>query len=122
MLIIESHADLRKALRQFLRLAYPELVVFEASDSRRALELCLEGRFQLVLLDIALPDISGIELIRPITLLQPQAQIIVMSQSAGRADTERAKAAGAFECVAKHALFDELKPAVERALETRFTQ
>jgi DNA-binding NarL/FixJ family response regulator len=116
MLIVEDHARMRSALRKLLQLAYPDFTVFEAADGAAALAQCREHELRLVLLDLALPDVCGLDLIAPIKALQPACPIIVVSHHAAKIHAERCLAAGAFAYVAKDAVFRELTAAIDRAL------
>src|SRR5258707_569770 len=116
MLIVEDHARMRAALRDYLQSAYPALDIFEAADGASALALCRVHEFRVVLLDVGLPDINGIDLIIPIRDLRPDCAVVVVSQHAIPDYAERARAAGAFAYVSKKSIFHDLKPVIDRAL------
>ncbi len=119
MLIVEDHARMRSALRDYLQSAYPTFSIFEAADGASAVELCRAHEFSVVLLDVRLPDANGIDLIATIREIRPECEIVVVSQFAIPAYAERARAEGAFAYVTKNAIFHELTPAIDRALEAR---
>jgi DNA-binding NarL/FixJ family response regulator len=118
MLIVEDQDYMRRALRAFLQLVFPHKMIREAADGMSALALCREHRPKLVLMDIALPDANGIELTAKIKAMLPDTAVIIVSCHSGSAYSERAKAAGAFACVAKDAVYEDLLPAVGAALGT----
>ena len=117
MLIVEDQTPMRAALREFLQSAYPASTILEAADGVGALEQCRNHRPRVVLLDVELPDVNGIELIARIRALLPQVAIVMVSQHAGRAYVDRARAAGAFGYVAKDVIHRELLPVVASALQ-----
>jgi two-component system invasion response regulator UvrY len=117
MLIVEDHARMRLALRKLLQALYPAFGVREAADGASALALCREHAFRVVLLDLALPDAGGLDLIAPIKALQPECAVIVVSNHAVSTHATPALDAGAFAYVTKHAIFRELTPAIDRALQ-----
>lgn len=117
ILIVEDHDPMRRALRDCLRLAYPCVAIGEALDGAEALKMCRSYLPRLVLLDLNLPDGSGIALIPQIKRLVPLAAIVVVSQHAESAYVERALEAGACAYVAKDTLRHDLLPAVALALQ-----
>ena len=116
MLIVEDQDYMRRMLREFLQAEFPDKNILEAGDGRSALTLCSERRPGIVLMDIGLPDANGIELTAKIKTMLPDTAVIIVSNHAGSAYTERAKAAGAFAYVTKEAVHAELLPAVTAAL------
>lgn len=120
MLIVEDQDYMRRALRAFLQSVFPDKNVLEAADGKSALVLCRECRPKLVLMDIVLPDANGIELTAKIKDMLPDTAVIIVSNHSGSAYSERAKAAGAFACIAKDAVYEDLLPAVGAALGTPY--
>lgn len=116
ILIVDDHQPLRAVLRELLQSAYPGASIFEAADGARALEACASRAPALVLMDIGLPDINGIEVTARIKATLPKCKVIVVSQHAAGIYLERAREAGAFAYVGKGTLHRELLPAVARAL------
>jgi DNA-binding NarL/FixJ family response regulator len=116
MLIVEDQDYMRQMLREYLQAAFPGKTILEASDGRSALTLCSERKPRIVLMDIGLPDVNGIELTAKIKIMLPETAVIIVSSHAGSAYTERARAAGVFAYVTKEAVHEELLPAVIGAL------
>ncbi|MGQ0751364.1 MAG: response regulator transcription factor [Betaproteobacteria bacterium] len=116
VLIVEDHDPMRRALHEFLRAAYPHAAFVEAQNAAQALELGAARRPHLVLMDVDLPDASGIELTARIRQLLPESAVIIVSQHAGRAYRESARAAGALAYVTKERVHLDLLPAVAKAL------
>ena len=116
MLIVEDQDYMRQMLREYLQAAFPGKTILEARDGRSALTLCSERKPRIVLMDIGLPDVNGIELTAKIKIMLPETAVIIVSSHAGSAYTERARAAGVFAYVTKEAVHEELLPAVIGAL------
>ena len=116
MLIVEDQDFMRQMLREYLQSAYPDAAIMEAADGARALELCGSHSPQLVLMDVRLPDANGIDLTAQVKEMLPETAIIIVSQHAGRAYVERARAAGAFAYITKDKVYRELLPTVSLAL------
>ncbi len=116
ILVVDDQGFMRRALRDYLQLAYPDAAIVEAADGARALELCCNCSPQLVLMDVGLPDINGIDLTARVKDMRPQTAVIIVSQHAVQAYVERARAAGACAYITKDKVYRELLPAVARAL------
>ena len=116
VLVVEDQDFMRRALRDYLQFAYPHAAIIEAADGARALELCRSRSPQLVLMDVGLPDANGIDLTAQVKEMLPDTAVIIVSQHAGRAYVERARAAGAFAYISKDKVYRELLPTVGRAL------
>lgn len=116
VLIVEDDAGMRQALTGFVQTGFPQLTILQAADGAHALAICQLAHPQLVLMDVALPNCNGIELIPRIRQALPESRTIVVSQYTAAAYLERARAAGAFAYIAKDKVFRELLPAIARAL------
>jgi DNA-binding NarL/FixJ family response regulator len=108
VLIVDDHADVREGIRDLLRLGYPGLTIETVADAECALGLAGRQQFDVVLMDITLPGMGGIDAIRVMRPLQPSAQFLVISVHEGQAYREGAKAVGADGFVGKRHLHDEL--------------
>lgn len=87
-------------------------VVGRARDGHEAVALAEELSPDLVLMDIAMPELDGIEATRRIRELHPRVQVLVLSSSKLATDIERAAAAGAAGFVAKERMVRELIDAI----------
>jgi len=116
ILIVEDHEAMRAMLRGHVQSAYPDCVVIEAADGASALASCRDRRPHLILMDLGLPDIDGIELGARLRELVPEAALIVVSQHSGQVYFERTRAMGAFAYVTKDRIFQDLLTPVARAL------
>jgi DNA-binding NarL/FixJ family response regulator len=95
----------------------PELqVVGEASDGPEAIQKAVELRPDLILLDIGLPSLNGIEVARQLRSLVPESKIIFLTLESSAAVVEEALSLGARGYVAKFKAQVDLFAAVEAAL------
>ena len=79
ILLVDDHALLREALREKLEREREFVVVGEAGDARSAMELMAATTPDVVVLDVSLPDKSGVELAREIRALCPDVRIVAFS-------------------------------------------
>ena len=80
VLIVDDYEDWRRTVRELLR-ERPELqVICEVADGLEAVQKAGELKPDLILLDIGLPKLNGIEAARQIRQLSPSAKIIFLSQ------------------------------------------
>jgi len=115
-LIVDDHSPLRRVMREFLQRAFPDHSFREAADGAGALEACNAYRPQLVLMDICLPDATGIDLTARLRTLYPAIRVIVVSHKSGEVYVQQALAAGALAYVCKDHLVTDLVPAVAAAI------
>src|SRR6266850_3254732 len=93
--------------------------VLEAEDGRGALQLIAAERPRLVILDIWMPEMDGIELLRHIRDSEPATQVIVISGHGNIETAVTATKLGAFDFIEKPFSLDGLLHVVDRALESR---
>ena len=80
VLIADDHAILREGVRALLRLSDDIEVVGEASDGREAIEACQRLEPDVVLLDINMPGLGGLEAAMTIRKESPRTRILVLTQ------------------------------------------
>lgn len=79
ILIIDDHYIIRQGLKQILVSTFQQIVVDEAVNGEDALRRITKTDYDIVLLEIALPDIDGFELLAQLTKLRPKLKILVLS-------------------------------------------
>ena len=80
ILLVDDHEVARKGIRSVLAREPGMVVVYEASDGEEAVTKAGELRPAMILLDISLPGISGIQAARKIRVISPDSRIIFLSQ------------------------------------------
>jgi DNA-binding NarL/FixJ family response regulator len=113
VLLVDDHALLRKSLRRMLD-DDPELAVIgEASNGAEAVELARELAPQVVVMDLAMPLMDGIQATRHILRLAPATAILMLSMDADETCVRDAFEAGAQGYLLKNAVDLELGSAVK---------
>jgi DNA-binding NarL/FixJ family response regulator len=79
VLMADDHAIIRKGVKQLLALTDDIQVVAEAANGQQVIEQLEQGRFDILLLDINMPDTEGVELIEKIHDLNSHLPILVLS-------------------------------------------
>lgn len=113
LLIVDDDIAHRTMLRILLDWQYE---IVEADDGSTAIKEADKRDFDLILMDVRMPGISGIEALEQITSLRPHVPILIMTAYYSNAIAEQAKEKGAFGCLGKPFDFEELKLSMERAL------
>ena len=88
-----------------------------ASSGEEALELCRERPFDLILMDVRMGGMSGIEATRAVKAYNPAIPILIMTAYSDVSSAVEALKAGAYDYLTKPLAFDALKLALERALD-----
>ena len=112
ILLVDDHAVVREGLVSLLQRQSDLLVVAEAADGASAIRLYRQHRPDLVVLDLRLPDMDGVEVTAAIRAEFPQARLLVLSSFDGDEDIYRALKAGARAYVLKDSTREELLAAV----------
>jgi DNA-binding NarL/FixJ family response regulator len=115
VLLAEDHQVVRAGLVELLGSEDDIEVVGAVGDGATALESALERRPDVVLLDIAMPELTGIEVAERILGEWPEARIVMLTASAGREQIIRAIDAGALGYMLKDASPDELIDGIRAA-------
>ena len=79
-LIVEDYEEFRKFLRLTLQEKTQCVVIGEAVDGLQAVEQAKELQPDLILLDLSLPELNGMEVFRRIRKLSPHSKVVILSQ------------------------------------------
>jgi DNA-binding NarL/FixJ family response regulator len=111
LLVADDHPLIREGLRQSLT-DQGFNVVAEAEDGRSAVDLALQHRPDVVVMDIGMPKLDGLEATRRILSKRPAARVLVLTGHDDERMREAARAAGAKAFVVKSASTKELTDTV----------
>ena len=112
IVIADDHALMREGVRALLQKADDIEVVGEAEDGRQAIDRCVELLPDVLLLDIAMPNLGGLEAALEIRKLCPRTKIIVLTQYEDREYVARFLKIGVSGYVLKKAAGAELASAI----------
>ncbi len=115
ILIVDDEESFRTHLKRlFVRRGY---AVTEAANGAEALARAVQQRFDIVLLDIVLPGLDGVEVLRTIKEHAPETQVIMMTGNATVSNAIASMKLGAYDYLTKPFDFEELFILIERACE-----
>ena len=114
VLVVDDHQIVRDGLRRILSAHAEFQVAGEAADGDAALALVRAHDYDVALLDMSMPGLSGIDLIRRIRLEKPQLKLLVLSMHAERQYAARALKAGASGYLNKDSAAEQLVGALRK--------
>lgn len=114
VLAVDDHPVLRHGLATLINEQSDMELVAEADTGRTGVRLFQEHRPDVTLLDLRLPDLHGLEVIREIRTLDPSALIIVLTTYSGDAQAVKALKAGASGYLLKASLRHDLLECIRR--------
>ena len=116
ILIIDDEALIRRALADYLTESGYEAVT--AADGAKGLTLARESQFQVVLVDLRMPHVDGLQVIATLSAEQPALPIVVISGTGVLGDAIEAMRRGACDYITKPVMdIDEIMVVIERVLE-----
>ena len=114
ILIVDDEIPFRTAVRRLLEREY---LVSEAQSGSEALQLALREKPDLVLLDISLPDASGMDLLLRLKELRPSPTVVMVTAYEQVKDVVLAMKRGAFDYLVKPVDLDEFELTIQHALD-----
>ena len=119
ILIVDDHAIVREGLKQILSDDEKFVVQGEAETAAEAIRIAREKEFDLVLLDISLPDRNGLELLEALKKAHPKLSILMLSMYRETQYAVRAIKSGASGYLNKQSAPDQLVSAIEQVVTGR---
>jgi two-component system response regulator NreC len=116
ILIADDHQIVRQGLRFLLEKEADLKVVAEAEDGRTTVRLARELTPGVIIMDVAMPDLNGIEATRQIIMESPGTKVIALSMYADRRFVVNMLKAGASGYLLKECAFEELTRAIRVVL------
>jgi two-component system OmpR family response regulator len=120
ILIVDDEDDFREAIIKRLRAR--KVDIEGANSGLKALEILNEKDFDVVVLDVKMPGMDGIETLREIKLKKPLVEVIMLTGHASVESGIQGMQLGAFDYVMKPVALDDLMDKVRQAYERRSVQ
>ena len=114
VLVADDHAVVRRGVVQILADSPHIVVAGEASCGSEVLRAVRENDYDIILLDIAMPGGSGLEVLKQLHSLRPDVQVLILSMYPEKQYAMRALRAGAAGYLTKDSAPDELVDAIDR--------
>jgi DNA-binding NarL/FixJ family response regulator len=119
VLLAEDHAIVRQGLSALLNADGNFKMVGEARNGREAVELALKLKPEVILMDIAMPELNGLEATRQILTANPSARIIILSAHSDNEYIERSTEAGVCGFLEKQTSAESLTKAIREVAAGR---
>lgn len=117
ILIVDDHPVMRFGVRQLIERRWPDAELGEAACLTEALEQVRTGPWELAVLDLSMPDASGVEGLVQLRRAAPTTRLLVLSMHDEAAYAARALQLGAAGYLTKEHAINELVLAIERVLK-----
>ena len=118
ILIIDDEVKLRSLIARIIRLEGDgNFLVAEADNGKAALKKIAQENFDVIICDVKLPDINGVELIKEIKARQPLTEIILLTAYGNIPDGVQAIKNGAFDYITKGDDNNKILPLLYKAIE-----
>ena len=119
ILIADDHKIVCDGLKALLE-AQPEMeIVAQAADGREAVKLAHMQKPDMVIMDVAMPGLNGLEAVRQIRSAHPHIKIIALSMHSDRRYVTGMLSCGASGYILKHCAFEELVHAIHVVLSNQ---
>ncbi len=115
ILLVDDHVLIRECVRVLLEVEDDIAVVGEAQDGRRAVEMAAKLRPDVVVMDIAMPLLNGIEATRQILRIAPATRVLILSAHSDQEYVDRVTSLGAAGYVLKQSSLEDLATAIRVA-------
>jgi DNA-binding NarL/FixJ family response regulator len=119
LLLVDDHQIVREGLRSLLAKEMDIQVIGEAEDGRDALRLCAELKPDVVVMDVSMHGLNGIDATRELTVECDRPRVIALSMHSDRRYVADMLSAGASGYLMKDSAYDELASAVRTVHEGR---
>jgi two-component system nitrate/nitrite response regulator NarL len=120
VLIVDHHAMFRDALRTLLETDASLVVAGETGDAREAIQLASELLPDILLLDLRMPDNSGMRVIREVSRIAPSINTLVLTAEAAESELVDALSLGAKGVVMKQALPEVLFESIRTVMAGQY--
>lgn len=115
VILVDDHVIVREGLRMVLQSQPDTEVIGEAGDGREALDMIAALHPDVVVMDIAMPNMNGLEATRQITRRYPDVRVVILTMHENQQYLVQIVRAGATGCVLKRSAGTELVSAIDAA-------
>ena len=117
--VIDDHAIVREGVKQILAETSDMICTGDADNGHEAIRLARKGEFDILLLDLSMPERGGIEILKQIRKEAPEIKVLVLSMHKEDQYAVRTLKAGAYGYLNKQSAPDELVVAIREVLVGR---
>ena len=119
IVIADDHTMMRRGLRHIIEMDTAVEIIGEAENGLVALEYAKQGGFDVLVLDLSMPGLSGCQLVRSIRVAAPSLPLLLLTMYEEEADVHNAMTAGANGLLAKENVGDYLIDAITQVAAGR---
>ena len=112
LLLADDHAMMREGLKSLISKEPDFMVVGEADNGKETVELVQKCGAHVVVMDVSMPDLNGIEATRKILKINPNTKVVALSGHANRELVREMLKAGASAYILKSKAYEELVRAI----------
>ena len=116
MMLVDDHPIVRRGVRDILVEAFPTSSIEEVGSGGEAMSRIRSHRWDLIILDLTLPDGSGLDVLKRVREMQQRLPVLILSMHAAEQFARRAIAAGAAGYLTKDTADTELVTAVTKII------
>jgi DNA-binding NarL/FixJ family response regulator len=116
IVIVDDHTIMRRGMALVVQHGFPDADVVEAGSASAALDVLREKAADLVLVDVRMPDLDGLELLRAMKVGWPDVPVIMLSTHEHAPYLKRALSDGAAGYLLKDATLEDLGQAIDAAI------
>lgn len=117
ILLADDHEVVRQGLRSILKVRPGWEICGEAENGRQAVDLAAQLNPDIVILDITMPVMSGLEAVQEISAINPATRVLIFTMHESKSLVKAVRKAGARGCVLKSRAARDLIRAIETLLE-----
>jgi len=117
ILLADDHAMLREGLKSLISQEQDLIVVGEADNGKTTIDLAQKSGAHVVVMDVSMPDLNGIEATRKLLKINPCIKIVALSGHASRELVREMLKAGASAYILKSKAYEELVRAIREVMK-----
>lgn len=114
ILVVDDHPIIRKGLKQIIEETYDLIVEEEASNGYEVLEKIQKKNFDVIILDLAIPGINGLDVLKQLKKIKPELPVLILSMYPEEQYAIRVLKAGASGYLTKESAPEELVSAIRK--------